>query len=66
MLNSERAAHQILRELEASGLEWKTVGASGSGGLRRVAMLGGAVVLVAAVLIWLLRRLGSKRPAAGG
>lgn len=26
LLNSERAAHQILRELEASGLEWKTVG----------------------------------------
>ena len=58
----------ILARIRAreSEFEWKTVGASGSGGLRRVTMLGGAVVLVAAVLIWLLRRLGSKRPAAGG
>lgn len=46
--------------------EWKTVGAPGASGLRRLAPIAGAALLVAALLVWLLRRIGAKRRAAGG
>lgn len=45
---------------------WKTVGAPGASGLRRVLPIAAAALLLAAVLVWLLRRVGAKRRAAGG
>ena len=45
--------------------EWKQIGAPGGAGARHLGAIAGGVALLAVLLVWLVRRIAAKRPAAG-